>query len=1384
MESDIKDANVMSVVEQVNESEEDDGEIIFQLYCQFCGDCFSSFTELEKHIEVEHEESENNEISLTDDSILKSIELENFTKKSSEILPKDSIDSVKKIDVQIAHKCQFCDEIFQNRDDFEKHIEDGHDPFEMRDPAKSTGVIKLGKKYICPYCDKVSARYIVVLRHMLNSHKNEMPDYVSIARYEYNLEICDICQKSFTSKNELAEHKNRHTRNILYGCRYCSVVTASLIDTHKHMKKAHSDKPDASDKNSVIVHKNTSLGEDKDYFLKRNPYRIRKLHTSKITSGTEIEEKMDATLSNVYKCAYCSLTFHYADTLKKHLETVHASVITAEDLKDMSSYLLHKSNDIAEKSVENISGAESGGNIKVCPSKEKIDIKGQRTIYKCPYCSLFTQYASSLKKHLKRVHDNTSEDTEDVSIFLLDPSKISPAVEKSIKKINNKEFDVSKVSSYFQCPICSYKSKSRANMSRHLDSNRHVEEKSKGILSNLDISQLKVKCKKSITHEVVDSTANTEKEDFGEESSVKSDGVWKYYCPYCEKCFEWMKSLKRHFSKYHKDKTLVEENIKKVRIIDEVCSNNSLEGTNNTNDTTLITVLQDHSESLATGTDNLDLEVSNSRNSTEPEEKLNEFPKTSRDFDQFSIPVTQDVAYLQQMYKLPEHQPFVKLERMKLPVKMPNEDFNSKKVIPEHTDTSAKYKASSEPTKANRQLRNSKKQVIEDKVQTRSVQKGKLLKNVESKQRVSKAMFEKKNKQTPPQARANLKIEANLVRRSAEKSEDQLTDTSSQEHKCPYCSFQCKRASALKFHINFNHKNAKSLDSSKTVNLKSKQTTEEQGKNLIKPVVRTPVVRVLPEKRKRNDTDNLSGKTLSSQEKMSIKRKHEIESKERKPEEDKATVKKVKSSKNSAYDANKVRQTSSTNANKARQTSSAVRIVVINRDGLVIDEKEIEETDDEMAADDSSSSNIVVINKDGTVDAKGETHQVARVEEKKLDASVRKEMESDRTKDKIDITVTHDKEIEREKKDSKDDESKDDEQSNSNIKNNNESSLNEKGQEAMEDISEHESIVFGGAESERCDQAGDNTDEQASNMSDDIEEIIYVCPVCNARYKWLETMKKHIVNCHPSVNISDVQIETAVEEREGDWQHVTDKEPKTEIRKQSQHVSDEETEKASKPKLMLYKCPFCDKCVELMKSMKKHIMNHHKDKTFDQKNIVTVRKSEQHSRDALQRFQCPVCPLQLQWKHSILRHIRNFHEGIHITAEAVKPVFSSVDLKRHLCPFCPLQFKWKHSVVRHVGRFHPHRVDDFSVDRIKSKVTDSPTGDVEKDEPVSTVNMPDVHVNIPSLDNEDVAENGSELTIKDEGVQHEDDIETDERKPQSKIICLLANLSSAQDELL
>ena len=117
--------------------------------------------------------------------------------------------------------CDHCDKIFKSKDQLQKHIACCHDKIQCKECGD---FVFKGK----------------MQRHIFSKH-------TSIYDRKFK---CDVCGKSFEKNAKLKDHKNTHTGEKPYQCKFCNTCFASFGTHAMHQRShlGHRRKPRRSDK--------------------------------------------------------------------------------------------------------------------------------------------------------------------------------------------------------------------------------------------------------------------------------------------------------------------------------------------------------------------------------------------------------------------------------------------------------------------------------------------------------------------------------------------------------------------------------------------------------------------------------------------------------------------------------------------------------------------------------------------------------------------------------------------------------------------------------------------------------------------------------------------------------------------------------------------------------------------------------------------------------------------------------------------------------------------------------------------------------------------------------------------------------------------------------
>ena len=1172
----------------------------------------------------------------------------------------------------------------------------------------------------------------------------------------------ETVEKDTRVLDEDREEMDQHDSDIIFQlfCQFCGDSFHSFFSLDEHIKTEH-DEIDVPNEIS-LENENALSGKSQQREV------VSKWSDSKTVKKESSVSESTCNSGVLHKCQFCDETFHNRNDLEQHIEVGHDPFEAPEDRKaatiikiDRNRFICPFCDNLFTKRIEVLQHIkkshrhdkrksvhnEAMGDDDIEPdySIEKT-VEPMSDIYQCPYCSLLTRYRGALKRHLKRIHPSVyqPDDLKNINKYLLDSDNVTTDIINSIKTSDCSNLDISKVSSYFQCPFCSFKCTHKSNMTRHLNSNRHIEETKRGMVSAVEVSDLRIKCEEKSSDIEMDSSPS-----FKTENETRSKNV---------------------------------RNNENVHIVREV---------NLLQERTVST------EAVAEG-----LEQNNDIQAECDSVKAGKNVKQKLKFDSDSAPAKEPATNcIPVMYKLPT-QPVVKLEIMKLPIKLPDELKRSTRMPIDQSLSNS--------VKTYRNTRSMKGQEAKD--QTADISVSKRNKSVAGR-RVSESVSVKMN---------SSEQSLNATKHNRNKIEI-LQKTDSGENKCPHCDFKCKRESALRFHINFNHKNDKPSESSKPH--KTMYKNDERSKNAASTEVKLSVLNTKQDLKK--STRFQSPVELSKSVGRKDSKKRHLEDIEIMEKSDEGTgKKKFKGDKNTAVSkseertqdkhakkcvADKEGPVDKSEAEGITQRKEMLKSMAIHSDGDDV----YNDANCERGTENDKVNNSRLVTDQG---------QISENEQDVDDIDDKDEQESETDEDLEDISYVCPfcngrfkrlKSVRKHIMGSHPVENLSSAQIETMIEEN--ESLHttpkqrriakqndqcfkcpycQKYSHWIKTIKGHVQTVHKDKEfKEDAVEVVESADIPSTGGDND--GIFYSCSVCESKFKWFKAAKRHISTLHLKENSSDAQVYVHVDsdkeenlqtERKENTEDLLYKCPYCEqvlqwLKSMKRHIQTLHPDKPYNPRdikvfegeqdlldagnrdaelgalfgcpkcsmkfkflksaihhvatvhadnksldlgshkdkenkgqnsdyitTKVYKCPYCDKRIEWLKSMKRHINVFHKNKTFNKEDILVVDKDELQSSSTKERFQCPFCSLQLQWKNSIIRHIKKYHENKSFdnAADDIKPVSDSVMLERYLCPYCPLQFRWKHSVARHIGRFHQDKIDDFSVDKIESMVIDSP----------------------------------------------------------------------------
>ncbi|XP_062544311.1 zinc finger protein 267-like [Armigeres subalbatus] len=255
-------------------------------HCQSCERVFFSVEYLQRHMENNHKQG------LAKEPIRRKI----YSKRSKEALDL----------LEYKFKCSDCSALFRLKSSLSSHWKKNHS----------------GLKFICEHCGISFKSKHDMLIHELYLHSTERPF------------ACDLCEKRFHRKYDLANHRRSHTNEKPYKCCHegCDKAYKTRPGVTIHYRNQHSGEK---------LYKCSYGGCDKSYACSQ----LLKVHVRK------------HTLEKPFKCYYCELHFHSASHRSIHCSRRHVGLPSGREWGKLNKHP-KRSEDVESTGTENSNTAK------------------------------------------------------------------------------------------------------------------------------------------------------------------------------------------------------------------------------------------------------------------------------------------------------------------------------------------------------------------------------------------------------------------------------------------------------------------------------------------------------------------------------------------------------------------------------------------------------------------------------------------------------------------------------------------------------------------------------------------------------------------------------------------------------------------------------------------------------------------------------------------------------------------------------------------------------------------------------------------------------------------------------------------------------------------
>ncbi|CAG9585667.1 unnamed protein product [Danaus chrysippus] len=333
------------------------------------------------------------------------------------------------------HHCQHCDSKFEQTTDLNKHIYMEHSDrsLGMQSIEPDMSIVKEEAEeyhYSCTECNAIFETVDAWTDHQVAEHNQ-------VAHH------CDQCEKKFLRPSELAEHKNTHLRVKFYPCNVCSNSYSTPQKLNEHMQQMHpgsnarggdsdfycdicvrSFKSRQAYSNHMRIHSrvpttNRKPGESKGFA----PQIV-----GKPIKQFSMQPGYSPYVPNApYCCDICGKGFMHKKNIWKHKKVLHADLLN--DRNDSEENTMHASTEEDEYNVD------ENGAILTTPQFNSFNFTNDALPYSCELCYKRFPLRTYLWKHKRAKHGITKPNAGESSETQTQPSSAEGRSSCTICKI-------------------------------------------------------------------------------------------------------------------------------------------------------------------------------------------------------------------------------------------------------------------------------------------------------------------------------------------------------------------------------------------------------------------------------------------------------------------------------------------------------------------------------------------------------------------------------------------------------------------------------------------------------------------------------------------------------------------------------------------------------------------------------------------------------------------------------------------------------------------------------------------------------------------------------------------------------------------------------------
>lgn len=294
-----------------NKSGKDDLQLIYE--CSICGKGFKTPMGVKRHISITHWKQEENKKENTD--------VLSFSLCHCCGEPSDSAHTTGDF------KCDICDKLFIQQNSLDRHVSIEHPDgdnyvcydckkgFKAKEQLIEHTRVHLLKSVKCDDCGREFSRKYHLDRHIGQTGCMGVPKQV----YE-----CWVCSKSFTRKDNLAEHLKAHAgimnrKKKKFTCDFCMKEFNGLALLNIHVRTHTGERPYACDICEKRFPSSGAMKKHRRMHTGEKPYKCSQCGNKFAAKETLNRHWRTHTGEKPHQCKYCGKSFIQAAQLRAHI---------------------------------------------------------------------------------------------------------------------------------------------------------------------------------------------------------------------------------------------------------------------------------------------------------------------------------------------------------------------------------------------------------------------------------------------------------------------------------------------------------------------------------------------------------------------------------------------------------------------------------------------------------------------------------------------------------------------------------------------------------------------------------------------------------------------------------------------------------------------------------------------------------------------------------------------------------------------------------------------------------------------------------------------------------------------------------------------------------